>query len=353
MADDDDDKSEEPTAKRMQEARSKGQVAASRELNSWVVLSVGALLTASVLGHFSEALAEKLKVFLIAPHLMVMDSGGLRDLMLDMMKTMGGFILLPLCAIMLAGIIAPMAQVGFLFLPDQLSFKWNKLNFVTGFKRLFSMQAVVDLIKGIIKVSIIGIAATVVLLPYINNGEALVGQDMETILALLRKEIVQLFTVALSIMFVVAIADYMYQRYQLFKSLRMSKQEIKDEYKQAEGDPIVKGKIKQMRAQKSRQRMMARVPEASVVITNPTHFAIALEYNREKMHAPVVTAKGMDLIALKIRELAKEHDVPIVENPPLARALHASLEIDDEITEEHYKAVAEVISYVYSLKGRR
>ena len=191
------------------------------------------------------------------------------------------------------------------------------------------------------------------LLPYIRHGEALIGQDISVILATLRHEIIQLFVVTLSIMFVVAVFDYGYQRHQFMKSLKMSKQEIKDEYKQAEGDPAVKGKIKQMRAQKARQRMMARIPEASVVITNPTHFAVALEYDRDKMDAPIVSAKGQDDVALRIRDMAKEHNVPIVENPPLARGLYASLEIDDAISEEHYKAVAEVISYVYSLKRGR
>ncbi|HEY1096556.1 MAG TPA: flagellar biosynthesis protein FlhB [Alphaproteobacteria bacterium] len=348
-----DDKTEDASAKKMNEAREKGQVALSRELNSWVVMAAGAFLVATVLGRFSEDLARKLKNFIAAPHSIVLDGGGAHALLFDLMITIGPYLLVPLCVIMLAGILAPLAQVGPLLTWAKLEPKFSKLNPLPGFKRLVGMQSLVELAKSIAKLSIIGGATTVILRPYVENGEGLIGQDLGIILGILRQEIVQLFIVTLSITFVLAVGDYVYQRYQLNKSLRMSKQEIKDEYKQAEGDPVVKGKIKQMRAQKARQRMMARVPDASVIITNPTHYAVALEYNREKMNAPVVTAKGIDNLALRIRALAEEHNVPIVENPPLARGLHASMEIDDEISEEHYKAVAEVISYVYSLKGRR
>ena len=353
MSDDgDEDKSEDPSQKKLNEARNKGQVVMSRELNSWIVLGTAALLTANVLGSFAENLMERIKVFIAQPHVFVTDQGGLHELLRDVMGTFGLFILMPALTLMFAGIAATFVQTGPLLVTSQLQPKWNKLNPVTGMKRLMSAQAVVDLLKGIAKLSIIGSVTTIVLLPYIKHGESLVGQDIATILSILRREIVQLFVVTLSIMFVVAAGDYMYQRHQFMKSLRMSKNEVKEEYRQAEGDPVVKGKIKQMRRQKARQRMMARVPDASVIITNPTHYAIALEYDRESMNAPVVAAKGLDAVALRIRDLGKEHNVPIVENPPLARGLYATLEIDDEITEEHYKAVAEVISYVYSLKGR-
>lgn len=348
----DEDKTEDPSHKKLSDARAKGQVPLSRELNSWLILATAALMTGTVLGKYADALADRLKVFIAQPHIFIMDSGGMHNLLIDVMKTIGVFVLMPIGALLIAGIMAPMLQVGPLLVWDQLSMKWNKLNPINGAKRLMSMQSIVELVKGLLKLTIIGSVTAVILMPYINHGESLVGQDLSMILAILRKEIVQLFIVTLSIMIVVAGADYAYQRYQWYKSLKMSKTEAKEEYRQAEGDPHVKGKIKQMRVQKARQRMMARVPEASVVITNPTHYAVALEYDREKMNAPVVAAKGLDHLALRIRELAKENDVPIVENPPLARGLYAGLEIDDEITEEHYKAVAEVISYVYSLKKR-
>lgn len=158
---------------------------------------------------------------------------------------------------------------------------------------------------------------------------------------------------ACCVMFIVAILDYVYQRFEFMKQMRMSKQEIKDEHKQQEGDPLVKSKLRQIRMERARQRMMANVPSADVVITNPTHFAVALKYDTGIMGAPICIAKGVDTVAFRIRELAEELDIPVVENPPLARALHASVDLDEEIPYEHYKAVAEVISYVYRLKGKK
>jgi flagellar biosynthetic protein FlhB len=349
----DDEKTEDATPKKRQEARDKGQVALSRELNTWVLVAMSALLCATTFGYFAQNLASYFTVFLAQPHSFALDGSGARRLFADIIFSLGPYILLPILCLLVAGILAPLAQIGPLLTWSRIEPKLSKINPLSGLKRLFGLQSLVELVKGVTKLTVIGLAAAVVLKPFVIHGAAIVGQDIDVILGILREEILQLFMMTLSITFVLAAADFMYQRYTLNKSLKMTKQEVKDEYKQSEGDPTVKGKIKQMRAQKARQRMMARVPEASVVITNPTHYAIALEYDREKMNAPVVSAKGMDAVALRIRALAEEHDVPIVENPPLARALHGSLEIDDEITEEHYKAVAEVISYVYSLKGRR
>jgi flagellar biosynthetic protein FlhB len=354
MAEESDaEKTEDASPKKQQEARDKGQVALSRELNTWVIVAMAALLCGSAFSFFAEKLAAYLKVFIAKPHEFVMDGSGSRRIFIDFVLTMGPYILLPILCLLLAGVLAPFAQIGPLFTLSKLEPKLSKLNPMAGLKRIFGLQSLVELAKGVTKLVIIGTASATVLMPFIIHGESLIGQDIGYILNIIREEVLQLFMVTLSITFVLAAADYMYQRYQLNKSLKMTKQEVKDEYKQSEGDQAVKGKIKQMRAQKARQRMMARVPEASVVITNPTHYAVALEYDREKMNAPVVCAKGMDAVALRIRDLAKEHDVPIVENPPLARGLHAALDIDEEINEDHYKAVAEVISYVYSLKGRR
>ena len=350
---DDDDKTEEPSQKKIDQAHENGQVVMSRELNSWAILATAAIITAMILGTYTSGLADKLKIFIARPDIFVMDSGGLHALFYDTMRTIGLYVLLPVFALLIVGIAAPLLQAGPILAWSKLQPSWGKLNPIAGFKKLFGFQSIVELIKGLIKLSIVGGVTTAVLLPYVIHGESLIGQDISVILAALRHEIVQLFIVTLSIMFALAVADYLYQRHQFIKSLRMSKQEIKDEYKQAEGDPHVKGKIKQMRMLKSRQRMMARVPDANVIITNPTHFAVALEYDRDKMDAPIVIAKGQDDVALRIRDVAKEHNIPIVENPPLARGLYASLEIDDAITEEHYKAVAEVISYVYSLKRGR
>ena len=177
--------------------------------------------------------------------------------------------------------------------------------------------------------------------------------DSIGILEFIHKIVVLLiFTVVIAI-FVLAVADYLYQRYTYLKKLRMTKQELKDEYKQVEGDPLVKSRIRQVRMERARHRMMENVPKADVVVVNPTHYAVAMEYKMEEMDAPVVVAKGVDFLALRIREIAEEHEIPIVENPPLARALFASVEVDQAIPPEHFKAVAEVIGYVMQLKNQQ
>lgn len=214
------------------------------------------------------------------------------------------------------------------------------------------MKKIVESFKGIIKISVIGFIAVLVVKPYLGKVELLPTMDTMAVLRFIHKIVILLiFTVVIAVL-VIAVADYVYQRYTHLKKLRMTKQEVKDEYKQMEGDPMVKSRIRQVRMERARHRMMENVPKADVVIVNPTHYAVALEYKMEEMDTPVVVAKGIDFIALKIRELAEEHDIPVVENPPLARALFASVEIDQAIPPEHFKAVAEVIGYVMQLKNQ-
>jgi len=178
------------------------------------------------------------------------------------------------------------------------------------------------------------------------------SMEVQDVLAMVRLEAVKVVIAVLSVMTIVTLIDVLYQRYQHLKEMRMTKQQVKDEHKQSEGDPMIKGRLRQIRAERARKRMMAAVPEADVVITNPTHFAVALKYDQATMAAPKLLAKGVDNLAFKIREVAEENDIPIVENPPVARALHAAVDIDQEIPPEHYKAVAEIIGYVMNLKRR-
>ena len=214
------------------------------------------------------------------------------------------------------------------------------------------MKKVVESLKGIIKIAVISFVAILVVKPWLSKVNLLPTMDSMAILSFIHKIVVLLiFTVVIAV-FVIAVADYVYQRYTHLKKLRMTKQEVKDEYKQMEGDPIVKSRIRQVRMERARHRMMENVPKADVVIVNPTHYAVALEYKMEQMDAPVVLAKGIDHLALRIREVAEENEIPIVENPPLARALFASVEIDQAIPQEHFKAVAEVIGYVMQLKNQ-
>jgi flagellar biosynthetic protein FlhB len=229
--------------------------------------------------------------------------------------------------------------------------KFSKVSPASGFKRLFSADSLVNFAKGMVKIAVVGAIMVAVMWPHRDEAEVMVFADTNIILEEARILILQLLAAVLAVMTVVAAADFIYQRNKWFNKQKMSLREVKEEYKQTEGDPQVKGKIRQLRMERSRKRMMAAVPQATVVVTNPTHYAVALKYE-EGMGAPLCLAKGTDAVALKIRELAKESDIPVVENPPLARALYATVEIDQEVPEEHYKAVAEVIGFVFRMRKR-
>ena len=258
-------------------------------------------------------------------------------------------IALPLAVLVLAALAGNMIQHRLVWSADSLKPKFSKISPLAGLKRLFSSQALANFAKGLIKLAVIGSVMVALLWPQRHRLESLVSTDILGTLLLTRSLSLDLLAAVVAILFLVAAADYLFQYRQWFERQKMSLREMKDEFKQTEGDPQVKGKIRQLRQARARRRMMAAVPKASVIITNPTHYAIALQYDRG-MNAPVCLAKGTDLVALKIRELAATHSIPIVENPPLARALHATVEIDEEIPTEHYKAVAEIIGYVMKLR---
>lgn len=251
------------------------------------------------------------------------------------------------------GVFASIAQTGFIYAPKKLEPNWNKLNIFAALPNFINMKKIVESLKGIIKISIITFVAILVVKPYLGKVNLLPTMETIAILRFIHKIVVLLlFTVVIAVL-IIAVADYAYQKYSHLKKLRMTKQEVKDEYKQMEGDPLIKSRIRQVRMERARHRMMENVPKADVVIVNPTHYAVALEYKMEEMDAPKVTAKGIDNVALRIKALAEEYDVPIVENPPLARALFASTELDQTIPQEHFKAVAEVIGYVMQLKNQQ
>jgi len=231
--------------------------------------------------------------------------------------------------------------------------KLERISPLAGIKRMFSLRSVVELLKGLAKITIVGFVAFLAVYPELAHTKQLLDSSAEAMLLFLALLAMRITVGAAIAMFFIALLDLLYQRYQFIKSLRMSKQEVKEEYKQAEGDPMIKQRLRRLRQERARRRMMAAVPKSDVVITNPTHFAVALQYDSKKMKAPVVTAKGQDLVALRIRDIANENSIPVVENPPLARALFNSTDLDQEIPLVHYEAVAKVISYVYQLKGRK
>jgi flagellar biosynthetic protein FlhB len=285
-----------------------------------------------------------------APMIRLEGAGG--GMVLDSIRDVGTAVL-PLFGVMMAvGIAGIVLQTGLLYAPDKLVPKLEHLSLAQGMKRIFSVRAAVEFLKGLTKIIVVGAVATYLLLPEINRLPMLPSIGMMMTVQELRGLSFRLAAGVIAVLTMIAIADFTYQKLSFLKSMRMSKQEQKEEYKQAEGNPFVKSKLRQIRTERARRRMMAAVPTASVVVTNPTHFAVALLYELNSDGAPRVVAKGADLVAAKIREVAREHNVPIVENPPVARALYATVEIDREVPPEHYKAVAEIIGYVFRLKGK-
>jgi flagellar biosynthetic protein FlhB len=236
-----------------------------------------------------------------------------------------------------------------LWTTDTLQPKFNRISPLAGIKRLFSAQALANFVKGLLKLAVVGTVLTILLWPERYRAEGLTWTDPAAILPVTRDLSLKLLGAVVAMLAIVAAVDYLFQYRQWYERQKMTLRELKDEFKESEGDPAIKGKLKQTRQTRMRKRMMAAVPKATVIITNPTHYSVALQYERG-MDAPVCVAKGVDAVALKIREIAREHSVPIVENPPLARALHATVDVDEAISPEHYKAVAEVISFVMRLR---
>lgn len=354
MAGDDDDsqKTEEPTQRKLEEARRQGQVVMSPELRHWFVL-MGALLVMAVFAPAAAArLAGLMGGFLAETGTMPTDIGALLSNLHDGAWQLLAVLGLPFGIMLVFAVAGTMLQTGPMVSSANLKPKFSKINPLSGLKRQFSMRAVVDLLKGLAKIGVVAGVAYLVVRPElagIGNTTTLAPADL---LHWIWRVSLKLMGAVVAVMTFVAGLDYLYQRLSFMKQQRMSKQELKEEFKQSEGDPMVKQRLRQIRLDRSRRRMMAAVPEADVVITNPTHFAVAMTYDAAGGGAPKVVAKGVDTLARRIRELAASHDISIVENPPLARALYASVEVDQEIPPEHYKAVAEIISYVYRLRGR-
>lgn len=354
MAGDQDDsqKTEEPTEKRLADALKKGDVAKSQEINTLAVLAMATALLASMAGWLASLLSTPLYGLMERVHTIPLDGPVARSLF----GQVGGAVLVvlaaPFAAFILAGLIGNLVQHPPLLAGDKVKPDLKKISPLSGAKRMFGLQGWVNLGKGIVKILVIGAIIVAVLWPESDKLLMLIDKEPGQILEIMQTLLLRILMAACAALLVLAVADFTYQKYERHKRLRMSKQDVKDEFKQAEGDPHVKGKLKALRQERSRQRMMAAVPEATVVVANPTHFAVALKYESDTMEAPLCVAKGVDSVALRIRQLAEEHGVAVVENPPLARALHGSVEIDHPIPPEHYKAVAQVIGYVWRLRQK-
>jgi flagellar biosynthesis protein FlhB len=354
MSDEPDDtqKTEDATPKKISQARERGNVARSQEINTWLMLFAGAILVGTMAPGLMDDIRLLMFMFIERPHEFAVDKGNLGDLMSDVVISVAKIMAGPVVLMVVFALASGIVQNGFIFSPKSMEPKLEKISPLKGAKRFASLKQYAEFVKGLIKIGIVGTTAFLLLVPEFGRIDTLLTYELPNILDMVYGLVMRLIVYVLMILAVIAFLDLIFQRMQHQKQLRMTKQEVKDEFKQAEGDPHVKGRLRQIRMERARQRMMQAVPDADVVVTNPTHFAIALSYKPEDMEAPIVVAKGQDEIALKIREVAEEHDITIVENKPLAQALFNSVEIGQDVPTEHYKAVAEIISYVWRVKGR-
>lgn len=349
MSDDEKDPSkqtEEATPHRLEESRKKGQIPFSREVTHFFAV-LGILVVISAL---SPYLGREM-VFALRPYLekagqISMEGGLLMGSLSTTVWKVFGILALPMAVFAIAGLVSGGIQTKFLVSLDLLKPKLQRISFMSGFKRLFSIKAFVDFLKGLLKLTVVGGITIAVIWPELDRLDALTSIAVSHIFEELRGLTTQLFVSIACVLLVLAGLDYMFQYFQFMKEMRMSRQEVKEEHKSLEGDPHIKGKRKQKQKELSQSRSIQQIPHATVLVTNPTHYAVALKWEENSMQAPQVIAKGVDLVAIRMRQVARENDIPIVENKPLARALYASLEIDELILPEHYKAVAEIIRYV-------
>ena len=348
-----DQKTEEPSAKRIQDAEEKGNFAHSRELTSAFVL-LAAILSFAMAGAFSTRhLMATWHHLFTQFHVIQPNLQGMRELLAWVMDNSFTILSPILFSIMLGGIVANLVQTGGVrFSMHPLLPRFHKMNPGKGFKRLFSRNSLMELFKSVFKVTLISLIAYLTIKGRFDEIPPMMGKSVGQILIIMGEMALEIMINVLVAMIFLAFLDYMFQRFTYLKNLRMTKQEVKDERKDTEGNPQIKQRVRSAQMEMMKRRMMSAVPGADVVITNPTHISVAIQYDQENSDAPMVVAKGKGVIAEKIRELAKEHDIPIVEDKPLARLLFKTVDIGQFIPGHLYKAVAEILAYVYRLKGK-
>ena len=343
------ERTEDPSPRRLDEAIRRGDVAKSPEVNTWFMIAGGALMIMVFAVPLAASLQATFRGLLAKCSQIPTDGPALADLVKTLAMDVVAAFGIPLVLLTIAALAGNAVQHRLVFSIEPIRPQLSRISPLAGAARLFSRQALVNFVKGLAKLCLVGGILTALLWPQRHFLSGLITYDPGAILPFTRSLVLQMLGAVVAILAIVATADYLFQYRQWFDRHKMSLRELKEEFRQTDGDPVVKGKLRQLRIARMRKRMMSAVPKASVVITNPTHFAVALKYERG-MNAPVCVAKGVDLIARKIREVAEANDVPVVENPPLARALHGTVEIDQEIPPEHYRAVAEIIGYIMRLR---
>ncbi|QGY05113.1 flagellar biosynthesis protein FlhB [Methylobacterium mesophilicum SR1.6/6] len=348
---DDEDKTEEPSQRRLDQAIERGDVATSTEVNTFAILGAFTLALMLASPSIAQNLVLGLKAYLANAHTLPDDATAMRQALTHGLWLWVQAVAVPVGLAAAAGLAAGLLQHPLVFSPDALMPKFERLSPMAGVKRLVGIEAWFQFGKGLAKIITVGVVGGVLLWNDRDRLEVFAQLDPVASLPAILSLCLRLLAGMLCMHLAITLGDALYARFRWRKRHRMSKEELKQEMKESDGNPEVKGRLKQLRMARVKKRMMAAVPTATVVVTNPTHYAVALRYEAG-MAAPVCVAKGVDALALRIRAVAAEHGVAVIENPPLARALHATVEIDREIPAEHYRAVAEVIGFVLRLRRR-
>jgi flagellar biosynthetic protein FlhB len=353
VADDKDDKTEEPTAKKIEDARKRGEIIYSQEVTSWIMLAAGAMALSMLGPQMMRAIGNLSIGLLSSAGSVPVDGETLRDLYLGLGIKVGAALGMFFLVLAIAAIASRMVQDAPTWAPEKMKPSLEKLDPVKGLGRVFGPSAWGNFAKAALKLVVVGAAGIWALWPQDSALSTQPMRDLSTFWEMAQQKTMAMLGALIAAFAVIAVADYFFTRQAYMKRMRMSRHEMKEEFRQAEGDPHVRAKLRQIRGDRARRRMLAAVPGATVVVTNPTHYAVALKYEQGKSGAPLCVAKGVDEVALRIREAATEAEVPIVEDPPLARALYASAEIDEAIPREHYEAVAKVIGVVMRLAAQK
>ena len=347
------EKSEQATPRRREEARKKGQVAKSREIPSVLVLMTGLLVLFLIGRQLTNRLANFTAQMLSRAGTLPITPSSVQALGQEMVTFLLAALAPLLLAVLAMAVLANYVQVGTLFAVELIKPDFSKINIFKGLKRLFSIQSWVEMLKSMLKLVIIGYVAYSTIAGEVKDIVPLTDQELPSIFSYISRVSFNIFIKSTLVMALLAGLDYLFQRFQHEKKLRMTHQEIKEEFKQTEGDPLIKSRVRSLQREMARRRMMAEVPKADVIITNPTHLAVAVTYRNGEMVAPQVSAKGANFLAEKIKEIARSHEIPILENKPLAQALFKTVDLGQMIPPSLYQVVAEVLAYVYRLKNKR
>jgi flagellar biosynthetic protein FlhB len=350
--DKDQERTEQASPKRREEARNKGQVAKSPEVASAAILLACTIFFYFGSGGMVERLMDLTSWTLRQSGTTVVSLNTINALIWGWTWKLFLVMAPLLLTVVIAGLLANYIQIGFIFSTETLAPKFEKIDPIKGFQRLFALRSLVELVKSLLKMAIVTVVVWFTLKDELQNMIPLMDESLGAILLYTGRISFKILITTCWILIVLAILDYLYQRWEFEKGIRMSHQEVKDEYKQTEGNPVIKSRIRRIQREAARKRMMANVPKADVVITNPTHLAVAIRYDPEKMYAPTVVAKGAGFVAERIREIAAAHGVPVIENKPVAQLLYKTIDVDQAIPEDLYRAVAEILAYVYGLKER-